>query len=404
MRSFSSATGGNVSVLFALAAIVILGAAGLGLDFALWNKERTELQQAADAGATAGAVELGRGGRNASARAQTRALALGTVNRSGPTASAVSSVVVDTAAQTVTVAYTMPGRRSLSAVLVKSDPTIIVASTAKVVNRVVACIYALNPSAPKSMFGNGSAVLQGTNCAIQVNSADAVALDNSGTIDATHICVVGGYSGSGYTPSPQAGCPVADDPFAATIIPAAGACTQTNLAISSTRSLSPGVYCGGVSITSGAVVTLNPGLYHIVNGPLKVAGGASLRGDGVAFILSGTASLDIAGTGEVITSPPASGDLTGFSIVQDRAAPLGGASKISGEGHFEFPGIIYMPRQNLEIRGRAAGNTYVPIYAAVVADKIIVAGQGELRVTADTSVFSKKDASKLTVVNVALIK
>jgi len=63
-----------------------------------------------------------------------------------------------------------------------------------------------------------------------------------------------------------------------------------------------------------------------------------------------------------------------------------------------------MARQALEIRGRAAGNTYVPTYAAVVADKITVAGQGELHVTADTSPFSKKDASKLTVVNVALIR
>lgn len=404
MRSFFKATGGNVTIIFALAAIVILGAAGLGLDYAIWNKQRTELQQAADAGATAGAVELGRGGGNADTRVEARALALGAANRGGPTASAASSVVVNTTAQTVTVSYTLPGRRSLSAILVKSDPTLAVTSTAKVVNRVVACIYALNPSAPKSIYGNGSAVLQGANCAIHVNSTNALALDNTGTIKATHICVVGGYGGSGYTPSPQAGCPVADDPFAATIIPAAGACTATNLAITSTRPLSPGVFCGGVSVSSSAVVTLNPGIYHIVNGPLKVSGGASIHGDGVVFVLSGTASVDIAGSGEVVTTPPTTGDLTGFSIVQDRAAPLGGISKITGEGRFEFPGIIYMPRQSLEIRGQAAGNSYVPTYAAVVADKIVVAGQGELRVTADTSAFSKKDASHLTVVNVALVK
>ena len=84
-------------------------------------------------------------------------------------------------------------------------------------------------------------------------------------------------------------------------------------------------------------------------------------------------------------------------------APLGGNSKIAGDGQYEFPGIIYLPRQTLEIAGRASGNSYIPTYTAVAADKIVVAGSGELRVTADIN-HHAADAMKLAVVNVTLVK
>lgn len=403
MRAFRTSRDGNVSVLFALLAVVILGGAGLGLDYALWTKQRAEIQEAADAGALAGAVELGRGGGDVISRAEATAIAIGNANTFGATRSAVATAQADAVARTVRVNLALPGRRSISAILLNTDPMINATATARVVDRVIACIYALNPTSAKSMFGNGSALLEGTNCAIQVNSSDAGALDNTGTIKATHICVTGGYNGSGYTPTPRAGCPVADDPFIDVVIPAPGPCASTGLSVTASVTLSPGVYCGGISITSNAVVTLTPGVYHIVDGALSIAGGGSVIGDDAVFVLSGTASIDIAGNGKVRTTPPASGPLAGFSIVQDRSAPLGEQSKISGEGQFEFPGVIYLPRQTLEIRGQASGNSYVPTYAAVAADKIIVAGSGELKVTADTNNLAS-NAMKLSVVNVSLVR
>jgi hypothetical protein len=404
MRRFLCASEGNIAVLFALLAAVILGAAGLGLDYAFWTRQRTALQEAADAGAIAGAVELGLGGADAVSRAEQRALAVGAANLGAALRAASSAATADSAAKTVRLSYSMNGRRSVSAVLVKADPTLAMESTARIVKRVVACIYALNTTASKSMHGNGAATLTGSNCAIQVNSSSASALSNSATIKASHICVVGGYSGSGYAPTPQTGCPALADPFLETAIPEPGACSAKGLSVTSDRTLSPSVYCGGLSVSSDAILSLQPGIYHIVDGDLKISGGGSVRGDGVVFVLSGSASLDISGGGAVVTTPPSSGSLAGFSVVQDRAAPLGGVSKITGEGRFEFPGAIYLPRQSLELRGRAVGNDYVPTYAAIVADRISVGGTGELHVTADTSYLTKNDAAKLTIVNVALIK
>ncbi|NWG72277.1 MAG: hypothetical protein HXY23_11800 [Parvularculaceae bacterium] len=395
---------GNIAIIFALMAVLILGAGGIGFDFARWSAQRAALQEAADAGAIAGAVELGYGGSGVVQRAKDRAERLAGVNQGGALSGAVPTVSVDTGAGTVAVSFSVPAQKTLSAILFKGGSTLEALATAKVAGKVVACIYALNATAPQALRGNGSAVVQGTNCAVYVNSSDGNALTNSGTITASHICVVGGYSGSGYTPAPQTSCPPVSDPYAAATVPASGGCTHNNLSINVNTALNPGVYCGGLMVSGGATVTLSPGLYFFVDGPLQVTSGASLLGDEVAFILSGTASVDISGYGEVVTTPPLAGPAAGFSIMQDRAAPLGEVSKISGEGRFEFPGIIYLPRQAIEVAGRAAGNVNTPTYAAIVADTITVSGSGELFATADMSKVGKSAAQAITIVNAKLIE
>lgn len=404
LARFSSDEGGNIAIVFALMAVLIVGAGGIGLDFARWGAQRAALQEAADAGAIAGAVELGYGGAGVVQRAKSRAERLSGANQSGLLSGAAPNVSVDKNVGTVTVSFSVPAQKTLSAVLVKGERLLEAQATAKVAGKVVACIYALNPTASQAMRGNGSAIVQWTNCAIYVNSSAADALTNSGTITASQICVVGGFSGGGYTPAPQSGCPPIADPYLSTTVPTAGGCTQTNLSINANTMLNPGVYCGGISISGGATVTFSPGLYFLVNGPLKVTGNASVLGDEVAFILSGTASVDIAGQGEVVTTPPLSGAAAGFSIMQDRGAPLGEVSRITGEGRFEFPGIIYLPRQAIEVAGRAAGNVNTPTYAAIVADTITVSGSGDLYATADMSKVGKGAAQAITIVNAKLIE
>jgi Flp pilus assembly protein TadG len=400
---FLSDVRGNVGILFALLSVLILGAAGIAVDFAHHSSQRTKLQEAADAGALAGAVELGYGGAGVVNRAKQRAEALTGANVDRQIDGALADVVVDKAAETVTVSIALDAKRTLSRLLVPGESDLRAQATAKVAGRSVACIYALNPTASQALRGNGQAIVQATNCAIYVNSDAPDAMTNTGTITASHICVVGGYSGAGYSPAPQANCPVVADPFLSLAIPAPGPCNHFNLSINTDSNLNPGVYCGGIQVSGNATATLAPGLYFLVDGPMKVTSGGSVEGDEVAFILSGSASVDIAGQGAVVTTPPLAGDLAGFSIIQDRNAPLGEVSKITGEGRFEFPGIIYLPRQALDIAGRAEGNVDTPTYAAIVADTITVSGSGDLYATADTSMFGKKSAQRVTVVNARLI-
>lgn len=395
---------GNTGILFAVASILIFGAAGIAVDYARWSSQRTQLQAAADAGALAGVVELGYGGAGVVTRAKERAVALTDSNVDGYLENATADVVIDKTAETVTVSLSIDGERTLSRLLVPDNPKLTAQSTAKVAGRSIACIYALNPTASMAFRGNGTAIVQATDCAIYVNSDASDALANSGIISASHICVVGGFTGDGYTPSPQENCPTVSDPFLNIATPAPGGCDHFNLALNADAILDPGVYCGGLHVSGNARITLNPGLYFLADGVMQVTSGGSIEGAEVAFILYGSASIDIAGNGAVITTPPLSGDAAGFSIMQHREAPFGEVSKIAGDGRFEFPGIIYLPRQALEIAGRAEGNVNTPTYAAIVADTITVTGSGDLYATADSSMFGKNAAQQITVVNAKLVK
>lgn len=395
---------GNVAVLFALMAFVLLGAGGVALDFTRWQAQRSQLQEAGDAGALAGATELGIGGHGKNARAEERARALVLANLGSAAAAVDVDVTVDDAAKTVTVELNVVAEQLLSQFIVKAPPNLGVKSLARVAGAGVVCIHALEESDSKSMQVSGSAQVDADGCIIQINSSSNSALTSSAEVSAQHICVVGDYSGSGYAPTPETGCAPIADPFADLVVPTAGACDYNSVSITSNATLYPGVYCGGLSVTGNAAASLMPGEYHIRDGALKLASGGSVSGDHVVFILSGTATLAISGSGEFATTPPVSGALAGFSFVQDPSAPAGETSKITGEGRFVFPGVVYLPRQSLDISGRASGNGHVPTYTAVVTQTLKIVGQGELNVIGDTDDLPKGVARRITHVNARLIE
>ncbi|MGI0490012.1 hypothetical protein ACN4EK_31775 [Pantanalinema rosaneae CENA516] len=115
---------------------------------------------------------------------------------------------------------------------------------------------------------------------------------NFAEIRASLICSSGGQFGplAAYQPPPLLDCPPLRDPLASRAAPAVGACTETGLVVRSRRTLTPGVYCGGIRIEQGAEVTLDPGLYVIKDGPLAVEDGA-LIGRHTSFFFTGAAAV-----------------------------------------------------------------------------------------------------------------
>ena len=83
--------------------------------------------------------------------------------------------------------------------------------------------------------------------------------------------------------------------------------------ITGSHTLSPGVYCKGISLSSTAQVEFEPGTYIIDGGSLSTTGNsASMAGEGVTFYFTGGGSLDLSGQGSVDLSAPDSGDLKGI--------------------------------------------------------------------------------------------
>ncbi len=403
MKEFFSNKSGNMAIIFAMSASVLIGFVGIAIDYGMWQVRKSDLAQAADAAALGAAAELGNGGLNVVQRAQDAAAILGTANLSTVSTTAVANVTIDTVNEQVTVSYTMPGARSFTSAFLNQDPILSETATAKVLGKNVVCLLALNPNQNDSLTASGTVKAEGKSCAFQVNSNAPTGLSNSATIQASAISVVGDYSGSVYSPLPTVGVLPKPDPFSGITIPAPGPCDYVNLGITTSQWLMPGVYCGGLTISAGATATLTAGQYFIVDGPLNLNNGGSLVGNDVVFILSGTAFLNISGNGAFTPTPPSTGPLAGFSIVLDPAASGPFSSSIAGEGNIDLTGIVYLPNQSLELRGQAAGNPFKPSYVAVIADMIAFTGTGDVHITGDTARLTKKQADDLTNLHVSLI-
>src|SRR5207244_1298322 len=167
------------------------------------------------------------------------------------------------------------------------------------------CVYVMNAVGDQTFKLSGSATLNVPTCKIIVNSVSSRAMTTSGSAcaHAASIDITGQLSNSSScpsTPTPNTSVPPKNDPLSGLQAPTWSGCDHSSrVSISGgTNTLSPGVYCGGISISGGATVTFNPGLYILAKNPNNyaavglVASASALSGTAVTFYVdSGEASV-----------------------------------------------------------------------------------------------------------------
>jgi hypothetical protein len=143
--------------------------------------------------------------------------------------------------------------------------------------------------------------------------------------------------------------------------------------------LSPGVYCGGLSVIKG-IVTLEPGLHVFRDGELNIQAGGTLKGTGVTILLTGTSitRLENLAGANLILSPPTSGHFAGLTIAHDPASVPLKKDLIRGGGYLNIEGILYFPKQPLTISGSGVIGADTPQFA-IVADTLSLEGNGLLQ-------------------------
>ena len=216
------------------------------------------------------------------------------------------------------------------------------------------CTFVLDPAASGALsITNGVGVT--TTCGIVVDSASGTALAASGgaKLTASSIEVVGSYAinnGAAITPEPRIHAIPPPDPLSNVAPPAVGACTQVGISIgqSAVRTISPGVYCGGISVGGGATVTLDSGTYILLGGGLSFGGGASITGSGVTFYNTFDAAHPYApirmNNGVSVTlSAPAAGPFAGILIFQDRGVVSADGASFEGGAGLNLTGALYFP-------------------------------------------------------------
>ena len=86
--------------------------------------------------------------------------------------------------------------------------------------------------------------------------------------------------------------------------------------------MSPGLYCGGLTVKGSAQVTLSPGTYVISGGRLEVFGTSSFTGSHVSFYLNdAAATIAFRDTATIDLSGAATGEMAGLLFFEDHAAP-----------------------------------------------------------------------------------
>lgn len=380
-------TKGQVAVIFALAALPILAGVGAAVDFSIANGVKAQLQAALDSSVLAGAGDTSGNsittatnffnGEFAPKINVTGTQATFTVNNNG-TFSGTAFTYVPTA---------IMGIANINSIKVTSNATASVASTGTA--GMAYCIIALNKTAQKALGMSGSAGINAPNCFVQVNSSnsDAVDLSGSTTIKSGENCFVGKaqtYSGNAISPSPDVICYVFNDPFANMATPAVGACNYTNYHPANNSTLQPGVYCGGLNISS-ATVTFASGLYIIKDGLLIASGGSKMTGTGVTFLLTGAgAGVQTSGSSSWHLSAMTTGLLKGFVFFLDPRSTPASFSEISGTSELYFEGVIYLAHQMLKLSGGSNAYATSP-FTAYIADTFDMSSSTTLNINSDVT-------------------
>jgi len=155
--------------------------------------------------------------------------------------------------------------------------------------------------------------------------------------------------------------------------------------------LSPGVYCNGLSISNGATAAMNPGVYFIDRGTFAVGGGAHVTGTGVTIVLSSSTGGNYANAvidnGTTVTlSAPTTGATAGMVFYGDRRASVAGTSStFAGGTAINFTGAIYLPTQTLNWNN-GANNTSSSCTELIAAT--IVLGGANLQINCPTGVVA----------------
>jgi hypothetical protein len=371
---------GNVAVVFALCAPVLIGGAAFAVESTYWYYKDLQLQAAADAAAYAGAIEA-RAGRTASevlaaARAQasengfdaTRGtIAVNTPPTSGPNrVAAAVEVILD-----------QPQERFFTQIFSARAISTRARAVARFQTAANACVLALSPSASQSAWFSGSSNLTLTGCSVMSNSvaSDAVKVQGSARLSTPCVISAGGVeatSGLTMTSCPSAMTQQAQvaDPFASVPAPSTSGACQNGFA----AALTPGKYCAGLSLSGD--VALAPGVYVISGGTFRINANANVTGSGVTFYLTNGARLQFNGNASMDLSAPTSGPYAGMLFFGDRT-DQGGSNTINGTASSRMTGAVYFAKQQVQYLGNFSGQNGC---TQVVADTVQWSGNTSVSV------------------------
>lgn len=391
---------GSISILFALTFIPFIAAAGIAVDYGVAAYAKTSLQEAADAAVLSAAnPQLPDASRSKTATT----IFAANVQNNAYTTSAVASVSVNDDSVSLTTTVQVPTRltRIIGVQHIAVTATSSAALGKSYSSAAAPCILALSKTADDAFYLNGITHFTASNCGVYTNSAATASIRSVGASEAAAslFCTVGGSNvNDTFFPLPVSGCSAVPDPLAGLVAPTSDACasgTKATVLKKGNHTLSPGTFCGGLELMAHAVVSFEPGVYVIKNGPLIFRSGSQSSGASLTYYLTGTdARMQINGGADVDLRAQSSGPLAGILAAQDAASNAGATSVIQGGGTVKAIGAFYFPTQTFEVGGNGNIGQLSSAWA-IVADKVHLTGNGQVKIEASFATESLPVVVKL---------
>ncbi|MEX0406786.1 pilus assembly protein TadG-related protein [Aquibium sp. LZ166] len=379
-RHFWTETAGNFAIVGVVAAVPIVGAAGLALTYGGAVLQKGELQNTLDSAVLA-ATSLGYSATDKDRLALAYAHAgvfQPKFGSDGKTFLSVNSDAPSFVTQGTIVAGTaelkMP---NLFAGIIGADYISIVAhARAEKRESEPICLLALDATSAGSLSVYGNASVNAPNCTAMANSKNRQAVKqvgNKAELRALRIGITGSSSGKNIYPTPIGDVHPVEDPYVNLPDPKLESCASLPGKLSKGEfELKPGTYCGGLSISPGAAVRLLPGTYVMLDGPLTIGANSVLTGDEVTLAFFGPGSTLNSNSGSQITlSSPKSGTYKNIQFMSDGVklpGKIGEEVFTLSSTTLTYDGAMYLPEQRVWVKGKSHVNVRTS-EVAMVADR-----------------------------------
>jgi len=389
--------------MYAAAIPVFAGVVAVGAETGNFYNQKRQMQNAADAAALSASIDklannsISNDALNASANsaAQRNGFSNGvnnvTVTASSPTtgpyvgANGAVKVVIQKSAQSFifgNVLNTFLGQQAASPFTLTATSVAAQSTYTKTVTTTVptysseGCIVALTPNAEQgisitnfnnftsdcSIMSNGTAATQDANASIYMGSFNNATLTATAGSGVTEAAVW--TRGSFYTtnnnhvyasPQLQNQTTTLNDPYSSLAVPSLSkltSCDFTNFSVSSGTSatLSPGVYCGGLSVSSVNNVYFQPGTYYVVNGDFYLSSVNNVSCPNCTTNSSASSDTPVYGTTFVLTQNTGNpSNIGGVMITSENNVTLNAPNLKASQGNpgaYPYPGVLFYQDRN----------------------------------------------------------
>ncbi|MDP3801874.1 TadE/TadG family type IV pilus assembly protein [Brevundimonas sp.] len=353
---FLRETRGSIALKFAFVgpAVFLLGVGAI--DLLAVSTAQGRLQSIADAGALAGAPALALATDGAAAKERAASFVVAEMSQWSDAPDYVGRYeIVDQAGQRAIRVLLEGHRPSFFANMLPPGGWHFVGdATASSVGLVPLCVLTTGDTRDRILNVQDSGRLAAPACMVHSNRDILV---EGGSITGAAVQAVTSASGA-ISPSPGTGAEPIDDPFATLDLdrapglgcPAGSPMQPLRLAFGS-RSIPPGMHCGGIDISGSATVTLEPGEHWFLAGHLLVRENARLEGDDVAVFFDRTSRFAFTDSALVRLSGRMTGDYAGIVMGATRDNILDFV--ISSDNVESLLGVLYVPNARLVVEGRA---------------------------------------------------